>query len=261
MGHDRNVLLAANWKQNQLWDDCETFVVQMKRLCPDYWKPDTEPRVELLVCPAFPYIGILGNLLDDAEVYIGAQDVSQYGGGAYTGDISAKMLSDSGCDFCIVGHSERRNVFGDADADVATKLAMLKAEEIVPILCVGESLEQRESGDAVSFTTAQLDAQKAGLLKLKPGEFVIAYEPIWAIGTGKSATEQDAQEMAGAIRSWLETGLGHAYAEETQILYGGSVKPENISGYLSQPDIDGALVGGASLQATSFAQLVNACSA
>ena len=144
MNQDRNVLIAANWKQNQLWDECEAFVAQLKGLCPDYWKPDMERRVELLICPAFTYIGILGNLLDDAEVYIGAQDVSQYGGGAYTGDISAKMLSDSGCDFCIVGHSERRHVFGDTDAVVAAKLALLQAEEIVPILCVGELLEERE---------------------------------------------------------------------------------------------------------------------
>ncbi len=259
MSHDRNLLLAANWKQNQLWDECEAFVVQMKGLCQEYWKPDMEPRVEVLVCPAFTYIGILGNLLDDAEVYIGAQDVSKFGGGAYTGDISAKMLSDSGCDFCIVGHSERRNVFGDTDADVATKLAMLRAEEIVPILCVGEPLSKREAGEAISFITAQLEAQEAGLKKLKPGDFVVAYEPIWAIGTGKSATEKDAQEMAEAIRMWLKINLGLKYGIETQILYGGSVKPENISGYVSQADIDGALVGGASLSATSFAQLVNAC--
>lgn len=259
MSNQRNVLLAANWKQNQLWDECEAFKTQLKKLCPQYWEAGFEPEVELLICPAFPYIGIIGNLLDDAEIYIGGQDVSRFGGGAYTGDVSAKMLSDSGCDYCIVGHSERRNLFGDTDAEIAVKLGQLRAEEIVPILCVGESLEQREADEAVSFTTGQLDQQKVELGKLKAGEFVVAYEPIWAIGTGKSATEADAQEMASAIRKWLVAELGKQYAAETQILYGGSVKPGNISWYVSQPDIDGVLVGGASLNAASFAQLAKAC--
>ena len=255
----RKVLLAANWKQNQLWDECEVFITGLRKFCPQYWEPGFEPEVELLICPAFPYVGIIGNLLDDAQIYLGAQDVSRFGGGAYTGEVSAKMLSDSGCDYCIVGHSERRNVFGDDEAAVSAKLEQLNSAEIVPILCVGEALAQRESGQATSQITAQLEAQKAGLAQLQAGEFVIAYEPVWAIGTGQSATKEDAQAMASTIRNWLESQLGQLYAAETQILYGGSVQPENINSYVSQPEIDGALVGGASLSAASLARLAQAC--
>jgi triosephosphate isomerase len=254
----RTPLLAANWKQNQRWEDCEAYVAQLRELLPAYFDSSAPLGVELLICPAHPYIPIAGDLLSEAAVFLGAQDVSRYGDGAYTGAVGAGMLADLGCDFCIVGHSERRHVFGDDDAAVGDKLARLREAEIVPILCVGEKLEVRDSGQALPFTLGQLTAVRDELQRLEPGGLVIAYEPVWAIGTGRNAEPVDAEEMAGAIRGWLKANVGLAQAEACLILYGGSVKPENIAAYAELPDIDGALVGGASLKASSLAALAAA---
>jgi len=251
-------LVAANWKSNQRWDDCLTFVQELQQQLPAAFKLDQEPPVDLLICPPFPYLALMGMLLEEASVYLGGQDVSRFGGGAYTGDVSAGMLADLECDYCIVGHSERRNVFDDDDIAVADKLARLAEEGLVPVLCVGESLEVRDAGRAREFTLNQLAVQQEQLGQLEPDRLVIAYEPIWAIGTGRNARATDAQEMCNAIRGWLAVNLGRNYADAVPILYGGSVKPDNAGEYFGQPDIDGALVGGASLNAASFSQLVQA---
>ena len=260
--HDkRRPLLAANWKQNQLWEDCERFVVGLRGRCPAYFDKEAEPPIDLLLCPPFPYLTLLGGLADEADLYIGAQDVSRFSGGAYTGEISARMLADAGCDYVLVGHSERRSVFHESDEAVRDKLERLREAELLPVLCVGEGLAEREAGRAEAFTLAQLDSVKGELQEHEVGSLVIAYEPVWAIGTGRNAEPTDAQQMAKAIRGWSEQALGKKAAAETLILYGGSVKPENIAGYFTLSDIDGALIGNASLKAESFAAMVEACSA
>jgi triosephosphate isomerase len=268
MHESRTPLLAANWKQNMTWSAVEHFVAELRSRLPEYFPQDTQDSgeederelpLDIVLCAPYPYIGLVGGLLDDAHVYLGAQDVSRFSGGAHTGEVSAAMLGDLGCDYCIVGHSERRWELGEDDTALAAKLAALATEEIVPIFCVGEPAEQRRHGKAREFTLAQLDEMQTHLSELP--EIVIAYEPVWAIGTGDNATPDDAQEMASAIREWLSHKLGPERAAATPILYGGSVKPDNIAGYLAAPDIDGALVGGASLEPASLVELHSACAA
>ncbi|MBN2083234.1 triose-phosphate isomerase [bacterium] len=248
-------LIAANWKSNQYWEGCVEFINELKELLPEQFDLGHEPPVDVLICPPFPYIPLMGMLLEEATIYLGAQDVSRFDGGAYTGDVSAAMLADLECDYCIVGHSERRNVFSDTDELIAQKILQLIEQELVPILCVGESLETRDTGQAVDFTLGQLSALKTELGRCEADRLVIAYEPLWAIGTGRNAEPADAQEMCAAIRDWLRDNL-RGYEKTVPILYGGSVKPENAAAYFCQTDIDGALVGGASLKANLFAQLV-----
>jgi triosephosphate isomerase (TIM) len=258
MHPERTPLLAANWKLNQDWESCQEFVNRLQELLPDYFDDDEEPAIDLLICPPFPYLPLLGSLLEEAVVFLGGQDCSRFNQGAYTGEVSAAMLTDVGCDYCILGHSERRHVFGDTGAQIAERLGQVRAAELLPILCVGEKLDVRDAGRAVEYTLGQLDEVKEELRQFQPGQLVIAYEPVWAIGTGRNAEPQDAQEMAAAIRGWINDTLGAEYARSVSILYGGSVKPENCAAYFAAADIDGALVGGASLSADSFAGLAAA---
>jgi len=258
MKNNRMPLIAANWKCNQRWDDCEAFVAGLQAHLPDMFDPDLDPAVDLLVCPPYPYIALLGTLLEEAAVYLGAQDVSQFGDGAYTGSVSAGMLEDLDCDYVIIGHSERRGVFGDSDELVGEKLAAVQQAGPIAILCVGEPLDVREDGRAEEYTLAQLTAVKDQLHRFEADQLVIAYEPIWAIGTGRNASAADAQEMCAAVRRWVGAELGSHYADSVPVLYGGSVKPDNAAEYFAQEDVDGALVGGASLKADSFAALVEA---
>jgi triosephosphate isomerase len=252
-------LLIANWKLNNFWDDCEQFAQRLEQECPEYFEERSEAvSPELVVCPAHPYVAHVGHLFEKSQVMLGAQDVSRFDSGAYTGEVSARMLSDCGCDYCIVGHSERRSVLGEGTAPISDKLLRLCAAEITAVLCVGEPLDERLAGRAEQYTQSQLDAVAMPLSRLEPGSLVVAYEPIWAIGTGRNAEPADAEEMAQMIRDWLSRRLGEFMAEETLILYGGSVKPENIGAYLEQESIGGALVGGASLKAESFAAMVGA---
>lgn len=252
-------LIAANWKSNQRWDSCVEFVERLRKRLPALFNLAQEPAVDVLICPPFPYLALLGSLLEEAAVFLGGQDVSRFSGGAYTGDVSAEMLTDLECDYCIVGHSERRGVFGDDDQIVAQKLEQLQAVGLVPVLCVGESLDIRDAGAAREFTLNQLAVLHDLLLQFEPDQLVIAYEPVWAIGTGRNAEAADAQEMCAAVRNWLAGNLSDDFAGSVPILYGGSVKPENAADYFRQPDIDGALVGGASLNADSFSQLIEGC--
>ena len=254
MDAGRSKLLAANWKSNHHWEDCEAYAAALREELPRYFDTEEPASVELLICPPHPYITVLGSLFAESTVLLGAQDVSRVKEGPHTGEVSAQMVSDIGCDFCIVGHSERRAA-GEDDAIIQQKLHRLNEAELIPILCVGESSEGREMGMARGFVVGQLDAVREEL-KLFPADgLVIAYEPIWAIGTGENAEPEDAQIMSAEIRAWLAT-LGAAYAEKVLILYGGSVNPENIGGYLKQADVDGALVGGASLEAKAMAEMV-----
>lgn len=244
----RKPLVIANWKMHgkSVFNRAlvEEFLEQLK----DY-------RAEVVLCPPFTYVGQLQELLRSSGVMLGAQDCSHIEHGAYTGEVSAEMLSDCGCEWVIVGHSERRQYHQESDALVAAKLAAAQRAGLTPVLCVGETQEQRESGDAENVVQAQLTGALNDLPDLK--SLAIAYEPVWAIGTGLTASPQQAQEMHAFMREVLR-GLDAQNAEGLRLLYGGSVKAGNAAELFAQADIDGALVGGASLDGEAFAAIVSA---
>lgn len=229
-------LLALNWKMNKTPSEARSWAEELKE------KYATAEDVELAVmAPALDLSALSANL--PAGVAFGGQDVSEHDAGAYTGEISAAMLKDAGATYVVIGHSERREYHGETDAVVAAKAKQAQKNGLVPIVCVGEKLEVREKGEQVPFTLNQLEGSLSGV----GDDVVIAYEPVWAIGTGKTATADDAEEMAAAIRIALTERYG-GDAESIRILYGGSVKPENIAEICGKPNVNGALVGGASLK-------------
>jgi len=246
----RRPILAANWKMHKTRDDAAAFVT---RFLPLVQKSDA---LEIAVAPPFTALHCVAELLEGSAVALAAQNVHPEPQGAFTGEISAPMLADLGCRYAIVGHSERRTLFGETDACVARKTRALLECGIRPIVCVGETLEQREAGHTAAVIEAQLDGSLQDFPSAAARDLVLAYEPIWAIGTGRTATPELAQEVHAGIRAQLARHFG-AVAESIRIQYGGSVKPENVDGLMDQPDIDGALVGGASLDAESFARIVN----
>ena len=244
----RKPLIAGNWKMHKTVPEAVSLVKELKELL-----TEIKDR-EVLVCPPFTAIYAVKSEIEESPIKLGAQNMFYEEKGAFTGEISPLMLKDLGCSYVILGHSERRHIFGETDKLINKKVASAVDHGLVPILCVGELLEERESGKTKNVVERQL---LEGLKGLKEGdEFVIAYEPVWAIGTGKTATPEQAQEVHGFIRELLAENFGREKAERVRILYGGSVKPENIKGLMEMPDIDGALVGGASLKAASFAKIV-----
>jgi triosephosphate isomerase len=216
---------------------------------------DTHDR-EILVCPPFTALHALSPLVQESSIGLGAQDVFYEAQGAYTGAISPVMLRDVGCRYVIVGHSERRQIFGEVDAVINRKLHATLGQELRPILCVGETKPQRDSGEAEAIVVGQVRAGLADVNSTAIQQIVIAYEPVWAIGTGETATPEDAQAMHATIRQTLVDLYDAVTADAIRIQYGGSVKPDNVDELMSQPDIDGALVGGASLKADSFLRIV-----
>ncbi|MFQ3661318.1 MAG: triose-phosphate isomerase [Chloroflexaceae bacterium] len=212
---------------------------------------------EVVVCPPFTALYAVRPLLVGTGVALGAQNVYYEREGAYTGEVAPGMLVDVGCSYVIIGHSERRQYFGETDAGVNRKLHAARAAGLHPIVCVGESKPQRDAGEAEPIVTGQVRAALEGVSAEQMADVVIAYEPIWAIGTGDTATPADAQAMHLAIRRTLAELYGDAVAQTVRIQYGGSVKPDNIDDLMAQPDIDGALVGGASLKAESFLRIVH----
>ncbi|WP_019961834.1 triose-phosphate isomerase [Woodsholea maritima] len=238
----RRALIAGNWKMNGLSAD----LGWAQDVCAGL--PHPLPG-DVVVCPPATLLFPFKVALKDSVVEMGAQDCSCFKGGAFTGDLSATMLKDIGCRYVIVGHSERREGHGESDANVRTKAEAALSAGLIPIICLGETLEQRESGKAEAIVTQQL---RHSVPQVHGADVVIAYEPIWAIGTGKTATAQDAQALHAALRAaWPYEG-----AEALRILYGGSVKPDNAQDLLAQKDIDGALVGGASLNAQDFLDII-----
>jgi len=211
----------------------------------------------VVICPPFPYLENALAAAAGSRIGIGAQNVHPEGSGAYTGEVSASMLKDMGIDRCIVGHSERRNIFGEDDAFIRDKLHALMEAEIDPILCVGENLVHRESGQQEIVVRHQLVAALAGMEDDRALRLCVAYEPVWAIGTGKTATAEQAREMHGFIRGLLQERFGQVVAGAVSILYGGSVSSQNAGEILSQPEVDGVLVGGASLKAESFLAIID----
>ncbi|MEI7645618.1 MAG: triose-phosphate isomerase [Chloroflexales bacterium] len=212
---------------------------------------------EVVVCPPYTALYPLGELLAGTPISLGAQELFYEAQGAFTGAIAPQMLRDVGCAYVIIGHSERRQFFGDTDTTVNRKLFAALASDLRPIMCVGESKPQRDSGQAEVIVTAQVRAGLAGVSVAQIANLVLAYEPIWAIGTGDTATAADAQAMHAAIRATLTELYGDATAQTVRIQYGGSVKPDNVDELMSQPDIDGALVGGAALKADSFLRIIH----
>ncbi len=239
-------LIAGNWKMNTTRAEGVALAQAVASAAA------TITKCELAVCPPAVYVDAVGAAIRGSKLALGAQNLHHEPAGAFTGEISAAMLVDLGCRYVILGHSERRHVFHETDADINKKVhAALKAG-LTPILCVGELLAERESGTTRKVVESQCAGSLAGVSAEQMAGMVIAYEPVWAIGTGKVATPEQAEEVHRDLRSWLKSQYNAATAEAVRIQYGGSVKPSNAAELLSQPNIDGALVGGASLKAADF---------
>ncbi|ASU79353.1 triose-phosphate isomerase [Actinopolyspora erythraea] len=253
MSKSRQPLLAGNWKMNLNHLEAIALVQKIAFALPEKYFD----KVEVAVIPPFTDLRSVQTLIDGDKLLLrhGAQDVSQHDSGAYTGDVSAPMLAKLGCDYVVVGHSERREHHGETDELINRKVRAVLKHDMSPILCVGEGSDVREAGDHVSYCTNQLIEGLKGLKQDQVRRAVIAYEPVWAIGTGKVATAEDAQEVCGALRAALADKYGTEIAEEIRVLYGGSVKSSNISDLVGRDDVDGALVGGASLNGDEFAKM------
>lgn len=247
----RQPLVAGNWKMNGSLDSIATLVDGIKAGMADVNK------AEVAVCPPYVYIPRVVEMLAGTSIAVGAQDISDEESGAFTGEVAGPMIKEIGCKYAIVGHSERRSIYGEDDVFTARKFAAARRFGLTPILCVGELLEERESGSTEAVVGRQLDAviNLEGIAAL--GEAVIAYEPVWAIGTGKTASPDQAQDVHAFIRGKLAE-LDAGVAEKVQILYGGSVKGANAAELFAMPDIDGGLIGGASLQAEEFLAICTA---
>jgi triosephosphate isomerase (TIM) len=252
-GKGRQPLIAGNWKMNGNHLEAIALVQKLAFTLKD----KDFAATDVAVLPPFTSLRSVQTLVsgDKLRIRYGAQDVSERKDGAYTGDISASMLAKLGCTYVLAGHSERRQYHGEDDALVNAKIKAMLAVELVPILCVGESLEIRQEGRHLEHVTAQLDGATAGLPAGQVAGLVIAYEPVWAIGTGEVATAEDAQQVCGAIRARISQAHTGETAAAVRILYGGSVKADNIAAIMQEKDIDGALVGGASLDAGEFARI------
>jgi len=250
--------IAGNWKMNLNHNEAIKFIEDIS------YKFENKNDIRIAVCPSFTSLRSSIIVLEDEiaknpkiKIKIGAQNMYFEENGAFTGEISPAMLKTLGVEYVIIGHSERRELFGEVDESVNKKLKAAFNHDLKPILCVGETLKTRESGDAVDFTLMQIQKDLYGISETDMGSITIAYEPIWAIGTGKNATPQDANEMCLAIRNEVKRLFGTVIAENLILQYGGSVKPSNIKELMGMPDIDGALVGGASIKVEDFLAIIN----
>jgi triosephosphate isomerase len=246
----RRPLIAGNWKMFKIGPEAVKLAKGLKSLVADI------SGVDVLVAPPFTAIGVVWEVLKGSAIDVGGQDLFWETEGAYTGQVSGPMLKAAGCSHAIVGHSERRQYFGETNETVNRKIKAALQADLIPILCVGESEGEREAEETFSVVKEHLAKGLEGVDPGGLGKLIIAYEPVWAIGTGKTATKEQAQEVHRFIRDWMEKVGGNSIANTLRILYGGSVKPGNIAGLMAMEDIDGALVGGASLDAESFAGIV-----
>ena len=246
----RKIIIAGNWKMNKTSLEAIDLVNLLKRNLGDV------SEVEVVVCPPFTALSDIHDILDDSNINLGAQNLYWEDSGAFTGEISASMLKALDVEYVIIGHSERRQFFGETDEMVNKRIKAALRHELTPIVCVGEVLQEREQGKTFDVIKKQCAGGWAGLTAEDMEKIVIAYEPVWAIGTGKTATPQQAQEVHHFIRELIKKMFHQEIAAQIRIQYGGSVKPENTADLIGQPDIDGALVGGASLQENSFTEIV-----
>ncbi|WP_216831264.1 triose-phosphate isomerase [Alkalihalobacterium elongatum] len=248
----RKTIIAGNWKMNKTLGEALQFVDQVKGAVP------TSEQVDAVVCSPALFLDVLVKSVEGTDLKVGAQNMHFEDNGAFTGEISPVALSDIGVNYVIIGHSERREMFNETDETVNKKVKAAFAHRLIPIMCCGETLEQREAGQTNELVGDQVKKGLEGLTEDQVKQLVIAYEPIWAIGTGKSSSAQEANETCAHIRTVVADMYSQDVADAVRIQYGGSVKPANIAEYLGQSDIDGALVGGASLEADSFLQLLEA---
>jgi len=248
----RTPLIAGNWKMNSDSSSAAALARDIAR------RASEAPDAELLVCPPSVYLALVRNAIGDAPVGLGAQNMSCEPKGAYTGEISAGMLCDIGAQYVILGHSERRHIFGESDENVNKKTVAALAAGLRPIVCVGELLEEREADRTAEVIRTQFEGSLADVSAERMASVVLAYEPVWAIGTGKVATPEQAEQVHADLRKLLAERYNGEVAEVVRILYGGSVKPDNAAELLSQPNVDGALIGGASLQAEDFLAIASA---
>lgn len=246
----RKPIIAGNWKMNLTPSEAGALVKELIPLVKG-------AACDVVLCAPFVDLAVVAELTRGANVRVGAQNVHWAEKGAFTGEISAAMLKEAGAEYAIIGHSERRQYFGETDETVNGRAKAALEAGIIPIICVGESLAEREAGETDALVDRQVKAALAGIPGEAAARLVIAYEPIWAIGTGKTATDEQANETIGAIRRILAGMYGQAVAEQVRIQYGGSMNPKNAKGLMAQSEIDGGLIGGASLKAEDFAQIVN----
>lgn len=245
------IIIAANWKMNKNVQEMETFLKKFKSL----YTPS--PKIRVLICPPSYLLLLTSQQLIGTQIYLGAQNMHYESQGAFTGEISPTMLLDAGCQYVILGHSERRHIFGEDDKLINKKVNAALKNGINPILCIGETLEQRKEGSTFRIVKNQLlgGLQEIGIEKVS--NVVVAYEPVWSIGTGITATPEQAQKVHEYIREILTTVYNHQVAQKLRILYGGSVKPENARALITQPDVDGSLIGGASLDPVKFNDIID----
>lgn len=251
MPNNRTTLIAGNWKMNNDREAAKALAAELVEAL-----PEVPAGVEVLVCPPTIDLCCVAHKLEGSAIALGAQNCYWEASGAYTGETSVPMLKSAGCTYCIIGHSERRDYFHESDEDQNKKAKALVAGGIVPVFCCGEPLEVREAGTYVEHVVSQVKAGLEGLELASADQLVVAYEPIWAIGTGMTATADDAQEVCHAVREALVELFGAEMADGIRVLYGGSAKPGNIAELVAKPDVDGALVGGASLKAADFSEMV-----
>lgn len=250
MNKDRRLIIAGNWKMNKTVAEALDLVNGLKRELANV------KEVDIVVCPPFTALGEVSKAILDSNIRLGAQNMSEHAVGAYTGEIAAVMLKEFSVRYVILGHSERRQYQKESNDLIARKALAAHAAALKPIICIGETLQEREAGRTEAVLEEQLTGSLAGLSPEQMEETIIAYEPVWAIGTGRNATSEQAQAAHAFIRQWLATKFGDAVARRVRIQYGGSVKPSNARELMSQPDVDGALVGGASLEVRSFSEII-----
>ncbi len=249
----KSKLVIGNWKMNMDFESAESLADEIQAAIAEY-----NLQTEVALCPPYPFLELVTDYADEANFTAGAQNCSQFANGAYTGEVSAEMLATMGVDFCIVGHSERRKYFHETNDVIAQKVDRLTEQQIIPVVCCGELLEEREAGRHFEVVEKQIVESVFHLSKNDFEHVVIAYEPVWAIGTGVNATPQQAEEMHKFIRGLVEKKYGTETAYNTYIIYGGSCNPRNAVELFSQEDIDGGLIGGASLKSGDFVQIIEA---
>jgi triosephosphate isomerase len=252
MHAERKPVVVGNWKMHKLQSEASSLVKELRRLL------DTVHEVEIGVAPPFTALATVGRDLQGSVIQLGAQNCHFEERGAHTGEIAPKMLADAGCAYVIAGHSERRHGFGELDDNISKKVKLILQNEMTPILCVGETFDERDEERTFRVVGRQVEIGLSGFTARGVEKTVIAYEPVWAIGTGKTATPEQAQEVHAFIREYVKDVYGDETAAKIRIQYGGSVKASNARQIMEQPDIDGALVGGASLEAKDFADIVRA---
>jgi len=248
---DRTPIIAGNWKMYKTVPEAVESAGRLAELL----HPEPED-VQIMISPSFPALYSVGRKLSGSCIQLGAQNMFWEAEGAFTGEVSPGMVLSAGCSHVILGHSERRQFFGDTDETINKKISAALKNDLIPVFCIGESLEEREKNKTFSVLDKQMEMGLIGFSAEALQPLVLAYEPVWAIGTGKTATSEQAQEVHAYLRQSIEKKFGSLLAKSVRILYGGSVKPDNIKGLMGMPDIDGALVGGASLDPESFSKIV-----